>query len=195
MEKVKKSDLLWSMVELQANGAKGLIGKYSYLKSIQGISSYHGYTAERDIPVDGTLVSLFNLLSNIVVKVENYDSVLELAHSTGFEPTDRQLQFIEAKADEQSEKVTVFGIKISLKKDIEGVIMEYIKYDSQDVEKKEKTNWICIGGDIHYGIEESLKKIVDEIKKEAYEYFFNYKYSGREQLIIEHQFEDVEDNE
>jgi len=183
MKTPNRKEFCLRRMKLKENGAKGIDTNWAYLWDIDGLQPINRVGLESDLVPHNDLINLMKELRSIVAKVENIDYARNILTVPGFEPTDTQQLITEAGVQEALQQIEITGISLSTKKDAEGVIITYKKFDNQERCKGTSTSWINMEI-IEYGIEEELKDIIDNLKIEAYRYVYEYKHADYGQMTI-----------
>lgn len=173
-EKQKPSEKNFNLSKVKLNPNGGLQADYQLTETVGGetsITDYHA-TVSRDIHPD--LRGLFDDLRPIVARVFNITSFLTLVESVEMKSTKQQKENARAFADELIQKIDVRGVSWSGTSDNVGIVITSVFETPNGLKTCINTPRIKVG-QISFGFEEELEKIVDLVKTEVYEFLFNGK--------------------
>lgn len=173
-EKHKPSEKNFNLSKVKLNPNGGLQADYQLTETVGGetsITDYHA-TVSRDIHPD--LRGLFDDLRPIVARVFNITSFLTLVESGEMKSSKQQKDNARAFADELIQKIDVRGVSWSGTYENVGIVITSVFETPNGLKTCINTPRIKVG-QISFGFEEELEKIVDLVKTEVYEFLFNGK--------------------
>ena len=173
-EKQKPSEKNFNLSKVKLNPNGGLQADYQLTETVGGETSITDYHANVSRDIHPDLRGLFDDLRPIVARVFNITSFLKLVESGEMKSTKQQKENARAFADELIHKIDVRGVSWSGTSDNVGIVITSVFETPNGLKTCINTPRIKVG-QISFGFEEELEKIVDLVKTEVYEFLFNGK--------------------
>lgn len=161
-----------SKVKLLPKG--GLQANYQITEVVGGEPSVTDYTADVSREAHPDLMGLFKDLRHIVARIFNITSFLTLLESDDMKLPESKTTIARNFAEELISKIDVRGVSWSGSDDNVGVIITAVFETPNGLKTCINTPRIKLG-QISFGFEEELEKIVEGIQSEVYQFLFNGK--------------------
>ena len=158
-------------VKLLNNG--GLNVHYEISEKVNGMTYTNHYVVDNDVDVHPDLRNLFAELVPMVARVFKITSLLTFIDGQKDIPTDLQY-WAKEYADNLLEDIDVKGVAISRKGEIVGVILNAVYTADNNMKCALNTPRIKFST-LTFGFEQDLEAIVENIRREVYEYLFDGK--------------------